>query len=151
VVHIVEMTIVPNVDINSKRGEIIDMLVPSDIPNLTKPGRIVISPPKTMPYTKNNPPERIKSLPKHAQEIWISAFNSAWEQYGQDEEKANRVAWAAVKKVYRKVGNKWIKIKKKASEPEFIEDILTEEDFNNLSHSQKLEIFYTLYDLINRE
>lgn len=62
-----------------------------------------------MPYKKDNPPDRIKHLPKHAQSIWISAYNSAYDQYGQDEERANKVAWAAVKKVYRKVGDKWVK------------------------------------------
>ena len=41
-------------------------------------------------------------MPKHAQEIWVSAFNSAYKQYGGDEEKANKVAWAAVKKKYIK-------------------------------------------------
>ena len=62
-----------------------------------------------MPYTKDNPPERIKHLPKHAQSIWISAYNAAYEQYDKDEERANKVAWAATKKQYKKVKDKWIK------------------------------------------
>lgn len=49
----------------------------------------------------DNIPERIKKLPKHAQEIWIVAFNSAWEQYKGDETKCNAVAWAAVKQKYK--------------------------------------------------
>ena len=53
-----------------------------------------------MPYTVDNPPERIKNLPEHAQEIFISAFNSAITQYKGDEEKANATAWAAVKTKY---------------------------------------------------
>ncbi len=65
-----------------------------------------------MPYTKSNPPARIKKLPTHAQSIWISAFNSALVQY-KDEGKANAVAWAAVKRDYKKVNNKWVR---KASE-----------------------------------
>lgn len=41
-------------------------------------------------------------LPKRAQEIFRAAFNSAWEEYGQNEERAFRVAWAAVKREYEK-------------------------------------------------
>jgi len=61
-----------------------------------------------MPYTIQNPPERIKSLPKHAQEIFISAFNNAIKQYKGDETRANKVAWAAVKNKYKKVGDRWL-------------------------------------------
>ena len=49
-----------------------------------------------MPYT--SPPSKIKHLPKKAQEIWVSAFNSSWKQYKGDEGKAHAVAWSAVKK-----------------------------------------------------
>jgi len=62
-----------------------------------------------MPYTKDNPPARIKKLPKHAQEIWISAYNNAIKQYNGDEGKANATAWAAVGDKYKKVGDKWVK------------------------------------------
>ncbi len=41
-------------------------------------------------------------LPKHAQEIYRAAYNSAWDEYAQDEERAHRVAWSAVKKKYEK-------------------------------------------------
>ncbi len=41
-------------------------------------------------------------LPKHAQEIYRAAFNGAWEEYHHDEERAYRVAWAAVKEKYEK-------------------------------------------------
>ncbi len=41
-------------------------------------------------------------LPKHAQEIFLETFNSAWENYGHDEERAFRIAWAAVKREYVK-------------------------------------------------
>lgn len=62
-----------------------------------------------MPY--NKVPERIKILPSHAQNIWVSSFNSAYKQYNGDEEKANATAWSAVKKAgYRKNDKgKWIK------------------------------------------
>lgn len=52
-----------------------------------------------------------KHLPKHAQEIYLHAFNNAWEQYADAtkrrgkssrEEAAHRVAWSAVKKKYHK-------------------------------------------------
>jgi cation transport regulator len=42
------------------------------------------------------------NLPKHAQEIFRAAFNNAWEEYDHDEERAYRVAWAAVKEKYKK-------------------------------------------------
>ena len=41
-------------------------------------------------------------LPRHAQEIYRAAFNNAWEEYEHDEERAHRVAWAAVKEKYEK-------------------------------------------------
>lgn len=66
-----------------------------------------------MPYNKiSELPDSVKdNLPKHAQEIYKEAFNSAWDQYDQPEERrgdasreetAHKVAWAAVKKVYEK-------------------------------------------------
>jgi cation transport regulator len=69
---------------------------------------------KTMPYQNlQDLPDSVKdSLPKHAQEIYKEAYNSAWDQYEdpQDrrddkdrEETAHSVAWAAVKKKYKKV------------------------------------------------
>jgi len=64
-----------------------------------------------MPYTIDNPPEQIAKLPKHAQEIWIAAFNSAYEQYDKNEAKAAAIAWGAVKKSYKQdtAGN-WVKL-----------------------------------------
>jgi cation transport regulator len=56
-----------------------------------------------MPYqTTNDLPDAVKHhLPKHAQEIFQAAFNSAEQEYS-DEERAFRVAWAAVKHSYEK-------------------------------------------------
>lgn len=66
-----------------------------------------------MPYRE--PPDRIKGLPPHAQEIWLAAFNAAWEQYQGDEAKANAVAWAAVKKQYEQDANgEWCRKKESA-------------------------------------
>jgi cation transport regulator len=48
-------------------------------------------------------PEPVQAhLPKHAQEIYRAAYNSAWNEYGKDEERAHKVAWSAVKKNYEK-------------------------------------------------
>ncbi len=57
-----------------------------------------------MPYEElQDLPEPVREhLPTHGQEIYRSAFNSAWDEYNHDEERAHRVAWAAVKKVYEK-------------------------------------------------
>jgi cation transport regulator len=66
-----------------------------------------------MPYEAlRELPESVREhLPKHAQEIYKEAYNSAWEQYDQPEERrgdasreetAHRVAWAAVKNKYEK-------------------------------------------------
>lgn len=56
-----------------------------------------------MPYKRlSDLPESVRdNLPKHAQEIFRAAFNSAEEQY-KEEERAFRVAWAAVKDKYEK-------------------------------------------------
>ena len=57
-----------------------------------------------MPYQKiHELPDSVREhLPEHAQEIYRAAFNSAWEEYCHDEERAHRVAWAAVKHEYEK-------------------------------------------------
>ncbi|MDY7033988.1 MAG: ChaB family protein [Thermodesulfobacteriota bacterium] len=55
-----------------------------------------------MPYTKDTLPDAVKALPEHAAEIWMSAYNSAFEQYDGDEEKSAATAWAAVKNKYEK-------------------------------------------------
>jgi len=57
-----------------------------------------------MPYKSlSHLPESVREhLPKHAQEIYRGAYNSAWDEYNHDEERAHRVAWAAVKHKYEK-------------------------------------------------
>lgn len=68
-----------------------------------------------MPYASNDDlPDAIRHhLPEHAQDIFRAAFNSAWASYGarepwRREEIAHRVAWAAVKRRYRKAGDEWV-------------------------------------------
>lgn len=67
-----------------------------------------------MPYASNAdlPPSIRDHLPAHAQDIFRAAFNHAWDSYGarepeRREEIAHRVAWAAVKRQYRKHGDRW--------------------------------------------
>jgi cation transport regulator len=68
---------------------------------------------KPMPYQRiSDLPETVRDrLPKHAQEIYKEAFNSAWDQYADPDERrgdasreetAHKVAWSAVKEKYRK-------------------------------------------------
>jgi cation transport regulator len=66
-----------------------------------------------MPYLTNDdlPIPVQRRLPGHAQDIYREAFNHAWRQYDGDprqDEIAHRVAWAAVKRVYEKVGTEWV-------------------------------------------
>ncbi len=83
-----------------------------------------------MPYSINNPPDRIKDLPQHAKEIWIAAFNSALSQY-KDEGKANAVAWAAVETKYKKnKEGKWVAKKASESSPMMANLIAFGENFN---------------------
>ncbi|MGI5827794.1 MAG: ChaB family protein [Patescibacteria group bacterium] len=74
-----------------------------------------------MPYKSNSElPESVrKSLPEHGQDIYREAYNSAWEQYDEPEERrggrsreetAHAIAWSAVKKEYERVTQgKWVK------------------------------------------
>lgn len=73
-----------------------------------------------MPYDSNSDlPDNVRdNLPSHAQEIYRKAFNSAWDEYkdpedrkgnADREETAHKVAWSAVKKEYHKEGDKWVR------------------------------------------
>ena len=66
-----------------------------------------------MPYDNvSDLPDSVRdNLPKHAQEIYKEAYNSAWDQYedpgdrrgdASREETAHRVAWSAVKEEYER-------------------------------------------------
>ena len=56
-----------------------------------------------MPYEKltDLPDNVTDNLPKHAQEIYWAAYNSAEEQY-DEEDRRHRVAWSAVEQKYEK-------------------------------------------------
>jgi cation transport regulator len=71
-----------------------------------------------MPYkTLSDLPDSVREhLPMHAQEIYLAAFNSAWDEYrdakdrrdkASREQVAHKVAWGAVKMQYEKQGDKW--------------------------------------------
>jgi cation transport regulator len=74
-----------------------------------------------MPYDSNSDlPEDVRdSLPSHAQEIYREAYNSAWDQYDDPEDRegdesreatAHQVAWSAVKQEYKKNNDgEWVK------------------------------------------
>ncbi|MEX2541832.1 MAG: putative cation transport regulator ChaB [Trueperaceae bacterium] len=76
-----------------------------------------------MPYDNTSElPESVRdNVPKHAQEIYKEAFNSAWEQYDEPDERrgdasreetAHKVAWSAVKHEYEKNDDgRWVKKK----------------------------------------
>lgn len=51
-------------------------------------------------------PSTIERSPKHAQEIWSKAHDSAVESYGEGE-RAHRTAFSALKHQYEKVGDHW--------------------------------------------
>lgn len=77
-----------------------------------------LQPSLPMPYdTRSELPDSVRdNLPPHAQDIYKEAFNHAWEEYSDPEDRrgdssreetAHRVAWSAVKEEYEKVDGDW--------------------------------------------
>lgn len=76
-----------------------------------------------MPYKSRSAlPDSVKHvLPAHAQDIYLAAFNSAWDEYENKNDRqgdstrkevSHKVAWAAVKHGYEKGSDsKWHKKK----------------------------------------
>jgi cation transport regulator len=69
-----------------------------------------------MPYQTNAdlPASVCSHLPAHAQDIYRAAFNHAYADHAGDprrDEVAHRIAWAAVKRSYTKMGDTWIPMK----------------------------------------
>jgi len=67
-----------------------------------------------MPYRTNaDLPEPVQNhLPAHAQTIYREAFNHAFAAHATDadrEVRSHKIAWAAVKRGYEKVGDMWMK------------------------------------------
>jgi cation transport regulator len=66
-----------------------------------------------MPYRNNSdlPPSVRHHLPAHAQDIYREAFNHAYAAHaGEDdqEQRAHKIAWGAVKHSYVKQGDTWV-------------------------------------------
>ena len=66
-----------------------------------------------MPYRTNGDlPVSVQGhLPPHAQDIYREAFNHAFATHTGDprqEETAHRIAWAALKRSYVKIGGSWV-------------------------------------------
>ena len=66
-----------------------------------------------MPYRVNDDlPASVRShLPEHAQDIYREAFNHAFAAHAgepEQEQRAHRIAWAAVKRSYVKSGESWV-------------------------------------------
>jgi cation transport regulator ChaB len=51
-------------------------------------------------------PSTLRRSPKKAQETWVKAHDSAIETYGEGE-RAHRTAYAALKRSFQKVGDRW--------------------------------------------
>jgi cation transport regulator ChaB len=67
-----------------------------------------------MPKTTSSGDARDEELPstlqrsdEKAQRTWAKTHDSAVETYDGDEQRATRVAWAAVKHTHEKVGDHW--------------------------------------------
>ena len=52
-------------------------------------------------------PSTLQRSDEKAQRTWAKTHDSAVESYDGDEQRANRVAWAAVKHTHEKVGDHW--------------------------------------------
>lgn len=66
-----------------------------------------------MPYSVNEdlPPSVRNHLPDHAQAIYREAFNHAYAAHAGEadqEQRAHRIAWAAVKRSYVKADDHWV-------------------------------------------
>lgn len=53
------------------------------------------------------PSSILQKLPKKAREMWDTTYEAALKHAG-DEKMASRIAWAATKKRFKKVENKWV-------------------------------------------
>lgn len=68
---------------------------------------------RAMPYRINAdlPPSVRSHLPGHAQDIYREAFNHAYAAHAGEadrEQRAHKIAWAAVKRSYVKDGAMWV-------------------------------------------
>lgn len=98
-----------------------------------------------MPYpTLASLPDWVKEMPKHAQEIYQAAFNSALKQYDGDESKAAATAITAVKKGgYQKQGEEWVKMSLETGELKDVE-IFAVGEWNGKKYTEN-----DLLDIVN--
>lgn len=80
-----------------------------------------------MPYNAlSELPDAVQKMPKHAQEIYMGAYNGAWEQYkdrgNQREALSHATAWAAVEKQYKKKNGRWVAKETKTKEAKMLSD-----------------------------
>lgn len=80
-----------------------------------------------MPYNAlSELPDAVQKMPKHAQEIYMGAYNGAWEQYKdrgkQREALSHATAWAAVEKKYEKKNGRWVAKETKTKEAKMLSD-----------------------------
>jgi len=69
-----------------------------------------------MPYSSIDqlPPSVRNNLPEDAQRMFVAAFNNAYDELeGEDEVRAFKIAWGAVKRKYEKKDGKWISRQRK--------------------------------------
>jgi len=72
-----------------------------------------------MPTKKEDLPGTLKRSPAKAQRTYAKALDNAHEEYAGDEERAHRVAFAAVKHSFERKGDHWEpKAKKGPSDPQ---------------------------------
>jgi len=94
-------------------------------------------------------PPAVQKLPSHLQDVWMSAFNSAWEEYKHDEAKAFAVAWAAVNRLRNKQGEL------SAEDFAFLQGKLSETDLNvdNVweTHDKSFERMNTYFDEYSKQ
>ena len=91
-----------------------------------------------MPYKSVSelPPPVKDNLPTKAEKIYMAAYNSAWEQHGKEKDAeitCNSIAWAAVKRSYKKnPDGKWVAKESKEAKMVTKEAELSAEDKKTL-------------------
>lgn len=60
-----------------------------------------------MPSDREDLPGTLQRSPAKAQRTYAKTLDSALEEYGGDEERAHRTAYAALKHSFEKVGDHW--------------------------------------------
>lgn len=62
-----------------------------------------------MPYKSGEVPQWLKNLPSGAQSLGIRVFNAVFAKT-HDDNQARMAAWAQIKRKYKKLGDKWVKL-----------------------------------------